>query len=328
MQVLITGIFGQDGSYLAETYHERGMTVHGICSKNLSPQSKKIKSELLVNNIKIKLWDCDLTSYKEVRDVIAAIKPDFLYHLAAKHSSSQGLVNNLLIEGKRKVFNDNVLFTINILSAIQDKAPECRYVGAGSCLMYDASTIEPQDSDTPWQSNSAYGLAKITGANWVKFCRETYGMHASTAILYNHESPRRGDQFVSQKIVKGLSEIACGKKNTLKLSSLDVVKDWGDARDTIKALMLIAESQYPDDYIIATGFGRTVRNFVETVSKRFGIVHWNDHVVIDNKITNTNSSKISLIGNSEKIKKRLKWGPKISFEQMIDNMIANIGSNK
>lgn len=299
----------------------RGFEIHGISRPVLSPSARKNQDELKANKTLIKLWACDLSCFDAVREVVAAIRPDQLYHLAAAHVSSQSQIAGDLTEGDRRTFEENVSSAINLLCAIREVAPNCRYVGAGSCLMYDAAAVSPQNETLAWQSRSSYGLAKIAAANWVRFCRHAYGIHASTAVLYNHESPRRGEQFVTQKIVKALVAIKKGYQTTLKLGSLDATKDWGHARDTVRALILMAEASQPDDYIVATGVGRTVGFFLESVSKRLGILDWRPHVVLQESITRANQSDVALIGDPGKIKTRLAWQTEISFDQMIDGMI-------
>lgn len=317
-KVIITGIYGQDGSFLCEILAQKGYQIFGIAKEELSGNSKKIKRELEDQNINISVFNIDLYDYAAVNKLIQHIKPDEIYHLAAYHASSEGKGNSGNIR-EQEVFNKNILATANILEACFYFSKATKIVTAGSCLMYDSSNTLCQDESTIFQSGSLYGMAKITENMLVRFYREK-GMFACTAILYNHESHRRDSQFVTKKIVKNMVMVKQGKIESFTLGDLFAEKDWGYAGDYVEAMWRMLQSESPKDYIVATGETHTIGAFVEKVSEILEIDNWKQHIVLDDSII---SRKIAgkLVGNSEKIRKELKWVRSKNFEEMVEEMV-------
>lgn len=317
-RALITGIFGQDGSYLAELLTGKNYEVHGIARSQLSPQSLKLKQHLSQRGVTPILHDCDLSSFASVRDLIKTIRPDECYHLAAVHYSAE-TVFTAPFESDRLLLEQNISSVLNILHAIRETSPATRFVLAGSCVMFEDSGISPQSESTPFQSKSVYGTSKILGQQITELLRN-HNLHSSTAILYNHESPRRQDHFVSQKIVKGLIRIRRRETELLELGNLDDVKDWGFARDYAYGMWLMAQANSPGDYILATGIGRTVEDFVRETADLLNISNWSEVVRVQPGLTRP-TGRTHLIGNSQRAKTELGWNHSLTFRQLIELMI-------
>ena len=318
-KALITGIFGQDGSYLCELLSDKGYKVYGIEKQPLPENSRKIKKYLASKGCKPALINCDLYSYDDVARTIKKIGPDEVYHLAAKHYSSQskGAADKL----DRRLFNENVSSTLNLLVVLEEYSPKTRCVLIGSCLMFDASKQSPQNERTPFKSGSMYGLAKIIENRIGRHFRGQ-GMHVSMAIFYNHESPRRSESFVTKKIVKNMVLVKKGKIEKFELGNLEAVKDWGYAKDYVKGLWKICRQKTPRDYILATGQGHTVRDFIEETSKALGINDWCKHITINPGII-SRKVKINLIGDASLARTRLRWENTVNFHGLVRLMVES-----
>jgi len=320
-KAIVTGIFGQDGSYFLELLSEKGYEVHGIEKKELSNNSSKIQSYLKAKSLNPIMHDCDLMTYKNVREIVESVKPHEIYHLAAIHYSSQQ-TNNIK---ESELYVSNLLSTLNLLEAVKEVSADAKVIIAGSCLMYDASAITPQNENTPLESHSLYGLAKIAENGLIKYFRQR-GMHASMAILYNHESPRRDDSYVTRKIVKNMVLISKKEINSFELGDLDVNKDWGYAKDYVKGMWLMAQNNQPGDYIIATGKTHKVREFIDYTAKCLGIKEWQKYIKVNPQVI-SRRVKVDLVGDATLAYNRLNWRPTLDFTGLIELMTRNELSN-
>lgn len=331
-KALITGITGQDGSYLAELLLQKNYEVHGLMRRSSNINTQRI--DHIYDHPDLKLHYGDVTDSTNLTAVLARVAPSEIYNLAAQ---SHVKVSFDLPEYTAQV---DAVGTLRLLEAM-------RAVGLHDARFYQASTSElygqvqetPQSETTPFYPRSPYGVAKLYGFWIVKNYRESYGMHASSGILFNHESPRRGATFVTQKIVQGLHAIAQGKMPVLQLGNLNALRDWGHARDFVEAMWLMLQQPHPDDYVIATGQQYSVRQFVETAAPYFGMdIVWQgqglDEVGIDNMSGKTIvkvkeqyfrlAEVESLLGNANKAHKVLGWKPKTSFDILIQEMCNSV----
>jgi len=314
-RAIITGIFGQDGSYLCEILIEKGYEVYGIVGKDSSKNSGQIKLYLANKSIKPKVYSCNIYHYDEVFEAIRKIKPHEIFHLAAKHYSSEmsSYANDRLL------YLDNVTATFNILSAIKECKYSTKVILAGSCLMFDGSNTSLQDEKTPFQSVSFYGLAKIAEQKLAEFFRNM-GVFVSMAILYNHESPRRSSNFVTKKIVRNLVQICKGEQKGFSLGSIDVIKDWGYAKDYAYGMWLMAQVDTPAEYVLSTGTKRTIKDFIDLASKDLGIDNWTDYINIDKKLLRR-SNNLHLVGNPLFAKEKLGWNHTMKFEELVSLIV-------
>ena len=324
---LITGITGQDGSYLAELLLEKGYEVHGIIRRSSLINTDRI------DHIydRIKLHYGDLTDSTNIVRVIQSVKPDEIYNLGAQ---SHVKVSFEIPEYTGQV---DALGTLRILEAV------CLLGMEDRIRIYQASTSElyglvqevPQKETTPFYPRSPYGVAKLYGFWIVKNYRESYGLHASSGILFNHESPRRGETFVTRKITRGLSRLSTGQQNILSLGNLNARRDWGHAKDFVEAMWLMLQQDQPDDYVIATGEQYSVREFVEEAAPYFGMnIVWEGEGLDEVGIDRTTGRKVievnpkyfrpaeveTLLGDASKAKEKLGWEPKTSFKQLVEDM--------
>lgn len=313
-KAIITGIYGQDGSYLCEQLSNDGYHVVGVVREKLSEQSQKNKKELLELGLSPKEYYVDLEDKKQVCEFICQQEPDELYHMAVNHVGSAGKDH---VENE---FLKNIVITANILEACRLYSPKTRIVLASSCLIFDNSITCIQDENTSRDSHSLYGMAKITNDMLARYYREN-GLHVSVAILYNHESHRRSSQFVTKKIVENMVRIKKREIDTFSLGNLEVKKDWGYAGDYTRAMQLMARAEIADDYILATGQLHTIREFVEKCAQYLEIENWRERIQLDSNIINRNVSG-TLCGDSNKIQKELNWKTKFSFDDLVEEMIV------
>ena len=278
-RALITGAYGQDGSYLAELLIANGYEVFGVVKDKLSDNSKRIKALLARNQIFINEVFCDLENILEIENLLKTICPDEIYHLAAKNYSSEQGSDYMELD----VYLNNVNSTFNLLRGIYKFLSTAKFVTAGSCLMYDDTSESPQNLNTACRSKSFYGFAKITEKNIVEFFRAKQ-LHASTAIFYNHDSPRRPISYVSRKIVNSFVKIYKNELETFELGNLDAVKEWGYAKDYAYALWLMAQKKEPSDYMICTGEGHSLREYIDMVCDTLSIDNWLSHIQQNSEI--------------------------------------------
>jgi GDPmannose 4,6-dehydratase len=326
---LITGITGQDGSYLAELLIEKGYMVHGIVRRSSLINTHRI--DHIFDHPQMKLHYGDLTDAGNLIHVIQKCKPDEIYNLAAQ--------SHVKVSFELPEYTGNVdgLGTLRILEAVRilEMEDKVRIYQASTSELYGLVQEVPQKETTPFYPRSPYGVAKLY-AYWItKNYRESYGMYACTGILFNHESPRRGETFVTRKITRGLSKISCGLQDILYLGNLNAKRDWGHAKDYAEAMWLMLQQDSPDDYVIATGQQYSVREFVEKSASYFGMdIEWQgeglDEIGID-KNTGRVVIKVddkyfrpaeveSLLGDATKAKEQLGWEPKISFDELVEDM--------
>ena len=326
-KALITGITGQDGSYLAELLLEKGYEVHGIIRRASLINTHRI--DHIYDQIKLHYGD--LTDSTNLVRVIQQVQPDEIYNLGAQSHVK------VSFEMPEYTGQTDGLGTLRVLEAVRLLGMEkkTRIYQASTSEMYGKVQEIPQSETTPFYPRSPYGVAKVYGYWIVKNYRESYGLHASSGILFNHESPRRGETFVTRKITRGLSSISVGQQDVLYLGNLNAKRDWGHAKDFVEAMWLMLQQDEPDDYVIATGHQYSVREFVEEAAPYFGMkIAWEgegiDEVGID-KLTKRIVVKVSpkyfrpaevetLLGDATKAKEKLGWEPKISFEQLVEDM--------
>lgn len=314
-KALITGIAGQDGSYLAELLLEKGYEVHGIVRRiAIEDTEHKLKNVSgLLDRIHLHVASLDnvLSMIKIIKDLV----PDECYHLAASSFVSYSF------EDEISILNNNVNSTHYLLAAIREFAPSCRVYFAGTSEMFGNVAASPQDEATPFNPRSIYGISKVASHHLVKNYREQYGFFACTGILYNHESPRRGYEFVTRKIVSSAVKISLGRQEMLTLGNLDACRDWGYAPDYVNAMWLMLQHEVPDDYVVATGETHSVRDFVERVFSSLGLDYRN-HVRVDPQLFRP-TEQVQLCGNSARIAGRLGWQRTLTFPEIIAAMVAS-----
>ncbi len=307
---LITGITGQDGSYLAEFLLDQGYDVHGIVRRSSTESFERI-SHLTG---KVTLHQADLLDQLSLIDVLRQVRPREVYNLAAMSFVPTSWQQPVLTGEFTAMGVTRMLEAVRLLG--KDRI---RFYQASSSEMYGKVQAVPQTEDTPFYPRSPYGVAKLYG-HWITInYRESYNMYCCSGILFNHESERRGREFVTRKVTDGVARIKLGLSKELRLGNLDARRDWGHAADYVRAMWLMLQQDTPDDYVVATGQMHTVERLVEVA---FGAVDldWKKHVVIDPQFVRPAEVDL-LIGDPAKAKRQLGWEPKITFEQMIDRMV-------
>jgi len=324
---LITGITGQDGSYLAELLLEKGYQVHGIIRRSSLINTHRI--DHIYNRLHLHYGD--LTDSTNLVRVIQLVQPDEIYNLGAQSHVK------VSFEMPEYTADVDAIGTLRVLESVRLLGMEdrVRIYQASTSELYGLVQETPQKENTPFYPRSPYGVAKLYGYWITKNYREAYGMYACTGILFNHESPRRGETFVTRKITQALSKISVGLQDCLYLGNLNAKRDWGHAQDFVEAMWLMLQQDEPDDYVIATGEQYSVREFVNEAAPYFGMnIVWFgeglDEVGID---SNTNRAVIrvdpkyfrpaeveTLLGDASKAKEKLGWEPKISFKQLVEDM--------
>ena len=324
---LITGITGQDGSYLAEFLLHKGYKVHGIVRRSSLINTHRIDAIY----DRIKLHYGDLTDPVNLMGVIGEVKPTEIYNLGAQ--------SHVKVSFEMPEYTSNVdgLGTLRVLEAVRMLGMEkdVRIYQASTSELYGEVQETPQKETTPFHPRSPYGVAKLYGYWIVKNYREAYGFHASSGILFNHESPRRGETFVTRKITQGLSRISVGLQKVLYLGNVNSKRDWGHAKDYVEAMWLMLQQDEPDDYVIATGEQYSVKDFVNEAAPYFGFkLDWMgeglDEVALDwntkRTVISVNeryfrpSEVDSLLGDATKAKEKLGWEPKTTFKELVEDM--------
>jgi GDPmannose 4,6-dehydratase len=325
---LITGITGQDGSYLAELLLHKGYEVHGILRRSSAINTDRIDHIFGA----LKLHYGDMTDASSIIRVIQLCKPNEIYNLAAQSHVK------VSFELPEYTTNVDALGTLHILEAIRILGMEkdVRFYQASTSELYGKVQETPQNEETPFYPRSPYGIAKQYAFWMVKNYREAYGLHASSGILFNHESPRRGETFVTRKIVRGLSRISTGYQSSLSLGNLNAKRDWGHAKDFVEAMWLMLQQDQPDDYVIATGEQHSVRDFVNEAAPYFGFnIKWYGEGIYeagyDDEVKSTPIIRVNpiyfrptevdtLLGNPAKAMRVLGWKPKYTFKQLVEEM--------
>lgn len=305
-KALITGLRGQDGSYLAELLLECGYEVVG------TSHTAEHAGQWVFNGSIAQVRYLDLSDFSQVRDVIGELQPDEVYNLAARSSSAQ------LFDDPIATAEINGLAAVRFLEAIREVSPHTRFCQAASSELFAGTDISPQDESTPYRPINAYGAAKAFAANMVAAYRVRHGLFATTAILFNHESPRRGMDYVTRKITHAVAKIALGQTKELTLGSLDSHRDWGFAGDYARAMWLMLQQQTAEDFVIATGETHSVREFCELAFSHVGL-NYLDFVRSDPQWARR-AETIELRGNPTKIK-QLGWQSSVGFEGLVRMMV-------
>ncbi len=316
---LITGIDGQDGSYLSEFLLKKGYRVHGIVRRVAleDPEHRLWRIRHIQKDIT--LHSGSLESFASLFKIVHEIKPDECYHLAAQSFVSYSF------EDEFSTINTNINGTHYILAAVKELAPRCKFYFAASSEMFGKVREIPQTESTPFHPRSPYGISKVAGFDLTRNYREGYGMFACNGILFNHESPRRGYEFVTRKISNAVAEIKFGMSKELRLGNLDAKRDWGFSGDYVEAMWLMLQQDEPDDYVIATGETHTVKEFVESAFGHVGL-DWEKYVKVDKSLYRPAEVNL-LLGDCSKAKKQLGWRPKVKFNELVTMMVdADLGN--
>ena len=313
-RALITGITGQDGSYLAELLLEKGYDVYGLVRRVALEDPEHRLSRLLPVLHRIHLKAGSVDSFASVHEAIASVQPDECYHLAAQSFVSYSF------DDEFSTLNANINGTHFVLAALRRLAPECRFYFAGSSEMFGQVDQVPQNELTRFQPRSSYGISKVAGFHLTRNYREAYRMHASSGILFNHESPRRGFEFVTRKITSGVAHILAGRSKDLPLGNLEAKRDWGHAREYVQAMWLMLQQPSPDDYVIATGETHTVGEFAQAAFAEVGL-DYRAYVTDDQRLYRPAEVNV-LEGDASKARKILGWSPTIKFHALVKEMVA------
>jgi GDPmannose 4,6-dehydratase len=308
-KALITGITGQDGSYLAELLLDKGYEVHGLVRRSSSFNTWRIdhvRDQLVLHY-------GDLVDSNSLARALEALQPDEVYNLAAQ--------SHVKVSFEMPEYTTDVtaLGVLRLLDAVRDLGIKARVYQAGSSEMFGLVQENPQTEKTPFHPRSPYGVSKVYG-HWLAInYRESYGMHISNGILFNHESPRRGENFVTRKITMGVAAIKQGREKELKLGNLDAKRDWGYAKDYVDAMWRILQQEKPGDYVIATGETHSVREFCQEAFGAAGL-DWKDFVKVDPKYFRPAEVDL-LLGDASKARRELGWSPKVTFKELAKLMV-------
>ena len=312
-RALITGITGQDGSYLAELLLAKGYEVHGtmrrVAIEDPTERCRRIRHIFE----RVSLHAASLESYASLHEVVATVRPDECYHLAAQSFVQYSFHDAF------STLNTNINGTMHLLAAVQHLVPQCRFYFAGSSEMFGQVEAVPQTETTCFHPRSPYGISKVSGYHLTRHHREQFGLYACCGILFNHESPRRGIEFVTRKITSAVAKIATGRMNKLHLGNLDARRDWGHAREYVEAMWRMLQPPESGDYVVATGVSHSVREFVELAFDYVGL-DWRNHVEMDPSLRRP-AEVYSLLGDPSKARQRLGWRPKTSFAGLVHEMV-------
>jgi GDPmannose 4,6-dehydratase len=312
-KVLITGITGQDGSYLSELLLEKGYEVHGIVRRVAleHPQARMWRLRHILDRVHI--HSASMESYASLFNIISELKPDECYHLAAQSFVSYSF------EDEFSTIDTNLNGTHYVLSAIRRQAPDCKFYFAASSEMFGHVKETPQNEDTPFHPRSPYGISKMAGFELTRNYREAYGLFALSGILFNHESPRRGGEFVTRKISSAAAKIKLGIENEVRLGNLEAKRDWGHSRDYVRAMWLMLQQDERDDYVVASGESHSVRDFLEAAFNYVDL-DYRDYFIIDDNLYRP--SEVNLLqGDASKAREKLGWSPTVSFEELVKEMV-------
>jgi GDPmannose 4,6-dehydratase len=312
-KALISGITGQDGSYLAELLLAKGYEVHGIVRRVAIEDPEHRLTRLEAVRSRVKLHAASLESYASIHQVVENVRPAECYHLAAQSFVSYSF------DDEFSTLNANINGTHYMLAAVKNVMPKCRFYFAGSSEMFGKVEEVPQNERTRFHPRSTYGISKVAGFELTRNYREAYGMHASNGILFNHESPRRGFEFVTRKITSGVARIAAGRASELRLGNLEAKRDWGHAREYVEAMWLMLQQDQPEDYVIATGETHTVREFVETAFSLAGL-DYRKYVKGDPDLFRPAEVNV-LLGDASYAQQKLGWRHRIAFEALVREMV-------
>ena len=310
---LVTGISGQDGSYLAELLLSEGIEVHGLIRRNSTPEHQSSRLEEISNQVHTHYGD--LLDQSSLNRLMCQLKPDLVFNLAAQSHV------RVSFDMPQFTGHTNAMGVLNVLEAVRECAPEARLYQASSSEMFGSSVDQDgfQRETTPMMPVSPYGCSKLYGFHIVRNYRKAYGIFSANGILFNHESPRRGSNFVTSKVVKAAVEISLGLRNKLELGNLESFRDWGHSKDYVRAMLLILKHDQPDDFVIATGQTHSVREMVDGVFQRLGL-NYLDHVTTNERLLRPEELPF-LRGDASKARASLGWEPMVSFDQLLDDMV-------
>jgi GDPmannose 4,6-dehydratase len=316
-KAFITGITGQDGYYLAKLLLEKDYEVHGIIRRASNFNTNRIDTLIskYSSNNKLQLYYSDLTDSSSLNNLITNINPDEVYNLGAQ--------SHVAVSFNNPIYTTEAgnLGTISLLEAIKNLNKETKFYQASSSEMYGGEKKEALNEDSPFNPKSPYAASKVFSFNMTKIYRESYGLFCSNGILFNHESPHRGETFVTRKITRAVGRISVGIQNKLTLGNLDSERDWGFAGDYVEAMWKILNHSNPDDFVISTGESHTVKEFLKIAFESVNL-EYSDYVEVSQKYFRPNEVKY-LLGDSSKAKKELNWKPNTSFQDLVKMMIEH-----
>jgi GDPmannose 4,6-dehydratase len=312
-RALITGITGQDGSFLSEFLLEKGYEVHGLVRRVALEDPTHHLTRIKHIQDKLELHAASLESYASLYHAIQKVQPEECYHLAAQSYVSYSF------DDEFTTINTNISGTHFMLSCLKEAAPNSKFYFAASSEMFGKVVETPQRETTPFYPRSPYGISKVAGFYLTRNYREAYGMFACNGILFNHESERRGFEFVTRKITSAVARIVKGLDHELRLGNLDAQRDWGYAPDYVEAMWMMLQQPEPDDYVIASEETHSVREFVECAFSMAGL-DWHDFVVVDPSLFRPAEVNL-LIGDASKSRQMLGWRPKVKFEELVKIMV-------
>ena len=314
-RALITGITGQDGSYLAELLLAKGYEVHGLIRRVAleDPTHRLVRIAGVVDQVHLHAGS--LESFPSVYNVVQAVQPEECYHLAAQSFVSYSF------DDEFSTLQTNINGTHHILSVVKDVVPKCRFYFAGSSEMFGKVAEMPQTELTRFHPRSAYGISKVAGFDLTRNYREAYGIHASSGIMFNHESPRRGYEFVTRKITSGVARIVAGQAKELKLGNLTAKRDWGHAANYVEAMWLMLQQDQPDDYVVATGETHSVREFARIAFQCAGLDY--EKYIVSDPLLYRPAEVDLLVGNPAKAQSRLGWSSNVSLESLVREMVES-----
>lgn len=312
---LITGITGQDGSYLAEHLLDLGYEVHGLV-RRVALEIPERRTERLTHLLdRITLHSASLESYPSVFHVISRHNFDECYHLAAQSFVAESFADGF------STMNTNINGTHYVLAALRELRPKCRFYFAGSSEMFGKVREVPQNENTAFYPRSPYGISKVAGFDLTRNYREAYGMFCVSGILFNHESPRRGHEFVTRKISSTVARIKLGLASELRLGNLEASRDWGHAKDYVRAMHLMMQQPEPDDYVVATGTAHSVADFCERAFAEVGL-DYREFVITDERFRRP-AEVDQLVGDATKAYKTLGWTPEYTFDELVSEMVQS-----
>ena len=312
-KALITGITGQDGSYLSELLLEKGYEVHGIIRRVAleDPEARMWRIRHMLDRIHI--HSASLESYASLFNIVSDVKPDECYHLAAQSYVAYSF------EDEFSTINTNLNGTHYILSSIKRQAPNCRFYFAASSEMFGHSAEVPQNEETPLHPRSPYGISKMAGFELTRNYREAYDLFALSGILFNHESPRRGGEFVTRKISSAAAKIKLGLEKRVRLGNVEAKRDWGHARDYVKAMWMMLQLEIPEDFVIATGITHSVKDLLELAFGHLGL-DYRKYLVQDKDLYRP-SEIHTLQGDASKAHRKLNWYPQSTIQELMKEMV-------
>ncbi|MGD0667002.1 MAG: GDP-mannose 4,6-dehydratase [Bryobacteraceae bacterium] len=312
-RALITGITGQDGSYLSELLISKGYEVHGIVRRVALEDPEHRLARLAQVRDRLILHAGSLENFASLIQVVAKVAPDEVYHLAAQSFVSYSF------DDEFSTLNANINGTHYLLAALRQLAPKCRFYFAGSSEMFGNADEVPQTESTRFHPRSSYGISKVCGFDLTRNYREAYGAFAVSGMMFNHESPRRGFEFVTRKITSGVARIACGRAKELRLGNLEAKRDWGHAREYVDAMWRMLQQPNPSDYVVATGETHSVREFCELAFAEADL-DYRQYVVVDENFYRPAEVDL-LVGDATKARKILGWEPHVRFRELVREMV-------